>query len=1072
MSLNEEIEYRFEDEDDNIVAKEDEATITSFRKDKTGRTTNIDDDEEDIDLEELERMELESAVQDEQDEHFNETMKPQINDTIQFLTNFYLFKDDPTLSSTDNTRIYTKKRLDCLHSLQILQSLLVDDILTIERKSWCYLIQNKKIYINELSQLIQSFRDDFELMKEILELLILLSSLPDQVNPRFRKFTTKGSAEEKKVAHYNFNIQIKLLRNLKQGILDYHLIKFFIWILMKREYANLSNGNLQNNSLQKDEVDQFCLSLFLFLNNLLSIPDANSNTILQSEASQANMQDTIIKQLQNECYFFDYAIAIVTKYVEKYDSVRNTSIMLKNKWLTKWYLTLLKFISLICWNESPTRLFANQLQLDNVNNNNNIHNNKRDKNNNSSNNNSGGDVEMVEVMQQMGREGEVENSELKRLLRREKMFKSQVKSMIIPTRHSRFGTLFERNSVVSSTMKENRKKQQQNKETNEKETNKEDKETNKEDKETTKENKEDKEEEEENNKEEKEEENVFVDNNNFRVPGKFMVSNYSQFKTANNYLLVDNPFLIGGGSQRASSENGKRVGSRRYNVVSDNREMNFNSFSVETRKIIKHFVDNLHRGCFNYFIGYVWEAICKQQEDSIAIVNTLETTKSTKEILDRESERYFLFLSQFMMEYTRCKLLYKRSKNNNQEVNNYDISYISNILKDKVIIELFRRLLSDYINMQHYLNLYYIVCFLKELFITFSWMCDKNYSGTNSVEWGRIVSIHLHHLLFDPTNIENIIKLVRDYRPYNNSLKYLSQLILFIDIYIKVINDSSSIESFFIKKKKKGDNTTEEDNEEEEFTHQEDIASSQRRFELEGLKRKLSSPSVIKQYMYLFRFYDINSPDVNLSILRVFKEIVTEENEMQFMLFRASFLKLCFTILSNKSFTQDTTISEYERKVNLQIVEYIVQLVSEFFRKVDEDIFTTVESLHWNTKGTVSLLNLGSNKRRECNNGRRRDKSFIVENEESDDEEKSEEEEEFKEEKEPPKKKNKKKEKKEEKELNDEEEGEKVEKTPPKKLNRLKRRVSFASHATMYSISPKKDSDSEEEHGNSPSQSL
>ena len=87
--------------------------------------------------------------------------------------------------------------------------------------------------------------------------------------------------------------------------------------------------------------------------------------------------------------------------------------------------------------------------------------------------------------------------------------------------------------------------------------------------------------------------------------------------TASMYSASDNPFLVGGGAQKASAATGKRLGARRFNVVSDKMELTFSSSSLDTKKIIKTFVDNLYRSCFN----------CKY--NTIGIVNKLFSLYST-----------------------------------------------------------------------------------------------------------------------------------------------------------------------------------------------------------------------------------------------------------------------------------------------------------------------------------------------------------------------------------------------------------------------------------------------------------
>lgn len=346
------------------------------------------------------------------------------------------------------------------------------------------------------------------------------------------------------------------------------------------------------------------------------------------------------------------------------------------------------------------------------------------------------------------------------------------------------------------------------------------------------------------------------------------------------------------------------------------------------------------------------QTIIKQQEDSIAINNELDQ-KSTKEALDHESERNFLYLGQFMLGYNRYKYLQKKKREEQRstgETVGFDIALISTLLKEGVVSMIFKKLLSDYFYTQNTFNLTFVVGFLRELFTTFRWMGDKKYSGSDAFTWGRIVSIHLHHILYDPTNMESLVRLVREYKPYQNSIKYLSQLVSLVDLFITVINENISIESFFMKSKKGESSTTEDDEEEEE-----NDSAKQKRFELDGFRRRFANPSVLKQYMYLFRFYDVNPPEVNQAIIQIFKYII-EELDMEFMMFRASFLKLCFNILSNKTFIHDS-LGTYERKVNEEVIAFVLSIVKNFFKRVDEDPFTVCETLHWSTMGEVNLLN-------------------------------------------------------------------------------------------------------------------
>ena len=446
------------------------------------------------------------------------------------------------------------------------------------------------------------------------------------------------------------------------------------------------------------------------------------------------------------------------------------------------------------------------------------------------------------------------------------------------------------------------------------------------------------------------------------------------------------------------------------------------------------------------------EAIWKQQDESIAISNTLDQ-KSTKESLDHESERNLLFMGQFMLSYNRHKYLQKKNRELKEFADpvTFDISHISNLLKDRVIMMIFQKLLTDYFIMQHNLNLSFVVALLREIFTTFRWMTDREYSGSNSLTWGRIVSIHLHHILYDPTNTEAIVRLIREFKPYLNSTKYLSQLVLFTDLFITVINENLSIEAFFTKKK--GDDETMEEGEDNE--NQEDISSaSQKRFELESFKRKFANASMIKQYMYLFRFYDINTPEVNQSIIKMFKYVI-EDLEMEIMLFRASFLKLCFNILCNKNFLTETS-SPLEKQVNQEVVDFCLTVVRNFFKLVNDDPFTICESLHWSTMGMASMLSAISdiNPSKSKANSDSSLNGFIdydsgeedavlgIDQEQSDDGEvkETEEEEESRKQKKPrkkreskPKKKSKRKKKEEEQQPEEEEQH-----TPPKKKKKKK----------------------------------
>ncbi|KAG2382448.1 hypothetical protein C9374_005028 [Naegleria lovaniensis] len=877
MDFEDELEYQFESgntrtDTDDAIPHDDGRVFDHVAN---------DDDDDGVDISK-ERFAEEEA-------HFDSDVKPHLIDIIQQFTNFIVFKDDAELSFEENTEIYASKRKLCIETMQDLQEILKEDITKRERRVWTFIIESN-VYKNELFSLLAHHRKDFEIVREVVDVLVLLSKSPDQNNPRFRKFQARGGAAERHRATFYFAKQMKLLQRLKQGILEQKFIPLIVWSLMDMENEMNSKHATKSDKKRRGLGDEevYAMTIFKLFNNFLSIPDAKHERVLQTEELQTRMQDVFIKQLQNDCQFLDYAVATFAKYVEKFDDVPSQSVMKK---LSEFQLVLLKFATMICWNETAQDLFSSSMTIPS----------------------STTATEEI-VMSQNEENMEKDNSELKRLLRREKIYKDQVKSLILTSRHTRFqGTLLERSSNVSKIIDKNKSIL-----------------TFDADDEAEKENK----------------------KNDVKIQKTFVVPNVSQLNTANMYSVSDNPFLVGGGQQKAASTIGARFGARRINVTSDKMELRFSSSSLDTKRIVKTFADNLYRSCFNQFVELALKAIWKQQDESIAIRNELDQ-KSSKEALDHESERNLLYLCQFMLSFNRHKYLQKKRREEEKQYPDtvhFDISLVSNLLKQNMISMIFQKLLSEYFFIQHHFNLTFVIAFLRELFMTFRWMGDRDHSGSNSITWGRIVSIHLHHILYDPTNMEGIIRLIREYKPYQNSTKYLSQLVLFVDLFVTVIEENLTIESFFMRKK-----GVDNSNDDEDDNRQEDDTTNQKRFELESLRRKFAHPSVLKQYMYLFRFYDINSPEVNKCIIKTFKYLIEELN-MELLMFRASFLKLCFNILSNKTFLTETSTS-FEKKVNEEVVDFVLSLVKNFFKRVDEDPFTICESLHWSTMGEVSLLN-------------------------------------------------------------------------------------------------------------------
>jgi len=512
--MEDEAEHQFEDDNDNEA-------LEAYDADE------IDDDngpsEEQIDAEDL---------------HFQDNVKPHILGTIQHLTSFTLFKDDDGLSFEENTEVYSMKRNNCIQSLIDLQTLVKEDVSKRERRVWTLLIETG-IHTNELFTLLSNFKTDFEIVTEVVDLLILLSESPDQNNPRFRKFQARGGAEERKRATFYFGKQIKLLQRLKQGILEHSYIQLIVWSLMKKEQEKELEEKQRTNEKQRRQVSDgevYLCSIYKLFNNLLSIPDAKPQKVLQTEELQTRMQDVMIKQLQTDTLFLDYTVNVIARYVEKRDDVSSHTTM---KWLVQFYLLLLKFTTMICWNETAQDICNSGIRP--------------------TTNTDEGDI----VMSQNEENMVIDNGELKRLLRREKLYKDQVKSMILTSRHSRFqGTLLERQSNVSKIIENNKKQFADNTDT-------------------------------------EEESEQGANKKKESIQKTFVVSNYSQMNTASMYSASDNPFLVGGGAQKASAVTGKRLGARRYNVVSDKMELTFSSSSLDTKKIIKTFVDNLYRSCFN-----------------------------------------------------------------------------------------------------------------------------------------------------------------------------------------------------------------------------------------------------------------------------------------------------------------------------------------------------------------------------------------------------------------------------------------------------------------------------------------
>ena len=502
-----------------------------------------DDEEEEKDFENLQDDFREGASEEqisEEELHFQQNIKPHILDTIRLLTSFIIFKDDEELSFEENTEVYAAKRKACIESLQDLQEITKEDLTKRERRVWTLLIETN-IHKNELFSLLSHHRNDYDIVREVIDLLVILSESPDQNNPRFRKFSARGGASERKRAIFYFGKQMKILQRFKQALLSTKYLPIISWTLMNKENESALKSKMiideENKRRVLTEADLYFIAIFKLLNNLLSIPDAKHGKVLQTEELQTRMQDVLVKQLQNDCQFLDYALVKMTKFIENYNEVSSQSEM---KRLSESYLLFTKFATMLFWNESVKDLFeASNPIIPNSN-----------------------DI----VMSQNEENMEMDNSELKRLLRKEKMYKDQVKSLILTGRHSRFqGSLLERESNVSKVISKNKDAQKLSALL------------------------------EENEEYDAEKENK---KNDVKIQKTFVVQNVTHMNTAHMYAASDNPFLVGGGQQKASST-GARFGTKRFNVMSDKMELRFSPSSLETRKIIKNFADDLYRGCFN-----------------------------------------------------------------------------------------------------------------------------------------------------------------------------------------------------------------------------------------------------------------------------------------------------------------------------------------------------------------------------------------------------------------------------------------------------------------------------------------
>lgn len=526
MNFEDELEYQFESGSTN--PRQEQHSVHDDGRVFDSVANDDDDDRVDISKERFE----------EEEAHFESDVKPHLVDIIQQFTNFIVFKDDEELSFEENTEIYASKRKLCIETMQDLQEILKEDITKRERRVWTFMIESN-VYKNELFSLLAHHRKDFEIVREVVDVLLLLSESPDQNNPRFRKFQARGGAAERHRATFYFGKQMKLLQRLKQGILEQKFIHLIVWSLMDKENEmnskHASNNDKKRRGLGDEEL--YAMTIFKLFNNLLSIPDAKHERVLKTEELQTRMQDVFIKQLQNDCQFLDYAVATFAKYVEKFDDVPSQSVMKK---LSEFQLVLLKFATMICWNETAQDLFSASMAIPS----------------------STTSTTEEMVMSQNEENMEKDNNELKRLLRREKIYKDQVKSLILTSRHTRFqGTLLERSSNVSKIIDKNKSILT----------------FGDTDDEAEKENK----------------------KNDVKIQKTFVVPNVSQLNTATMYSASDNPFLVGGGQQKAASTMGARFGARRINVTSDKMELRFSISTLDTKKIIKTFADNLFRSCFN-----------------------------------------------------------------------------------------------------------------------------------------------------------------------------------------------------------------------------------------------------------------------------------------------------------------------------------------------------------------------------------------------------------------------------------------------------------------------------------------
>lgn len=519
---------------------------------------NDEDEEKDENLQDDFREGASEEQINEEEAHFENNIKPHILDTIRLLTSFIIFKDDEELSFEENTEVYAAKRKACIESLQDLQEITQEDLTKRERRVWTLLIETN-IHKNELFSLLSHHRNDYDIVREVVDLLVILSESPDQNNPRFRKFSARGGASERKRAILYFGKQMKTLQRFKQTILSSKFMPIITWTLMNKEKESALKSKMmideENKKRVLTEADLYCIVVFKLLNNLLSIPDAKHGKVLQTEELQTRMQDVLVKQLQNDCQFLDYALVKITKFVENYDEASSQSEM---KRLQESYLLFTKFATMLFWNESVKDLFEASNPIIPGNN----------------------DI----VMSQNEENMEMDNSELKRLLRKEKMYKDQVKSLILTSRHSRFqGNLLERQSNVSKVISKNKDAQKLSALL------------------------------EENEEYDAEKENK---KNDVKIQKTFVVQNVNHMNTAHMYAASDNPFLVGGGQQKASST-GARFGTKRFNVMSDRMELRFSPSSLETRKLIKNFADDLYRGCFNSKFYLVFQNLILKQLFSI-----------------------------------------------------------------------------------------------------------------------------------------------------------------------------------------------------------------------------------------------------------------------------------------------------------------------------------------------------------------------------------------------------------------------------------------------------------------------